>query len=110
MRKENKMTSNLCNNEIISPSPVGEGRGGVCYCIMASAFLIVSGVGFGIAGFCVPPVGSISESVLFLTAQCFVMGGSFVGLDAIFLQRISQLKNHETREKGKDAPHLEESV
>ena len=80
------------------------------YCIMASAFLIVSGVGFGIAGFCVPPVGSISESVLFLTAQCFVMGGSFVGLDAVLLRALNQLKNHETREKRKDASHPQENL
>ena len=81
------------------------------YCIMASAFLIVSGVGFGIAGFCVPPVGSISESVLFLTAQCFVMGGSFVGLDAVLLRALNQFrKENERRKESKDAPHLEESV
>ncbi|MCF0198879.1 MAG: hypothetical protein HUK02_08895 [Bacteroidaceae bacterium] len=67
------------------------------YCILASAFLIVAGVGFGIAGFCVPPVGSITESVLFLTAQCFVMGGSFVGLDAIFLKRIAQLREEKNK-------------
>lgn len=72
------------------------------YSIYASAFLLVSGVGFGVAGFTVPPVGSVSESVLLLIAQCFIMAGSFAGIDAMVLKTIKKFVRNEQRENRKD--------
>lgn len=58
------------------------------FCIIASALLIVSGIAFGVAGFTVTPIGEISESVLILIAQCFIMAGSFVGIDAMIMKAL----------------------
>ena len=56
--------------------------------IFASAFLIVSGIGIAIAGFCVPPVGEVSDSVLMLVAECFIVAGAFVGIDVLIDKKI----------------------
>lgn len=50
------------------------------FCLWTSATMIAAGIGFGIAGFCVPPVGEVADSVLILIAQCFIAAGSFVGI------------------------------
>lgn len=56
--------------------------------IFASAFLLVSGIGIAIAGFCVPPVGDISNSVLMLVAECFIVAGAFMGIDVLIDRKI----------------------
>ena len=56
--------------------------------IFASAFLLVSGIGIALAGFCVPPVGDISNSVLMLVAECFIVAGAFMGIDVLIDRKI----------------------
>lgn len=41
----------------------------------------ISSIGFGIAGFIVPPTGIISSSVLWFTAQLFVFAATLLGID-----------------------------
>lgn len=43
--------------------------------------LAVSAIVFGIAGFCVPPVGIINSSVLWLIAQYEVFSATLLGID-----------------------------
>ncbi len=59
--------------------------------MLAAAFLLLAGVGMAVAGFCVEPSGSISESVLMFTAQCFICAGSFVGIDVLLNEKITNL-------------------
>ncbi|MCR4613981.1 MAG: hypothetical protein K5778_08260 [Bacteroidaceae bacterium] len=59
--------------------------------MLAAAFLLLAGVGMAVAGFCVEPSGSISESVLMFTAQCFICAGSFVGIDVLMNEKITNL-------------------
>lgn len=56
--------------------------------IFASAFLLISGVGIALAGFCVPPVGEVSNSVLMLVAECFIVAGAFIGIDVLIDKKI----------------------
>lgn len=56
--------------------------------IFASAFLLVSGVGIALAGFCVPPLGEVSNSVLMLVAECFIVAGAFMGIDVLIDRKI----------------------
>lgn len=53
------------------------------FLMMASGVLIIAGIGFGIAGLSIPPYGEVTESVLVLIGQCFVMAGSFVGIKSM---------------------------
>lgn len=52
--------------------------------------LVVSAVGFGIAGFVVPPTGVVDPSVLWLVAQFQIFAASILGID---LHKIKLLKN-----------------
>ncbi len=56
-----------------------------------AAFMLVAGVSLSVAGFCVSPVGEISESVLWFFAQCLIYAGSALGVDVIIDRRISKL-------------------
>ena len=58
--------------------------------IAISAF--VAAVGFGIAGFMVPPPGQIHESVLYLVAQFLLLTASIFGVGAMFAN--NKLKNN----------------
>ena len=44
-------------------------------------FLTISGIGFGIAGMCLPPIGTIDWSVLVMVGQLFILAAAIVGLD-----------------------------
>ena len=44
----------------------------------------VAAVGFGIAGFVVPPPGQIHDSVLYLIAQFLVLTASLFGVGAFY--------------------------
>lgn len=54
--------------------------------IFLSWILAMSAVGFGIAGFCVPPVGVINSSVLWLIAQFLLFSATLLGLDIEYLK------------------------
>ena len=61
--------------------------------------MLVSGVGLATAGFCVEPVGLISESVLWCLAQCLIYAGSAVGIDIAIDNRINT--KFDNKERGK---------
>lgn len=48
-----------------------------------ACFMLASGVGLSIAGFATPPVGEISDSVLWFFSQCLIYAGSALGIDVI---------------------------
>ena len=53
-----------------------------------AVFMLVSGVALSAAGFFTPPVGQISESVLWFFAQCLLYAGSALGIDVIIDHKI----------------------
>lgn len=50
--------------------------------IYSAIFMLMAAVGFGVAGFCVPPVGEISDPVLWLIAQFLMYAALAMGIDA----------------------------
>ena len=60
--------------------------------IAISAF--VAAVGFGIAGFMVPPPGQIHESVLYLVAQFLLLTASIFGVGAMFTKKKKKNNNY----------------
>ena len=69
------------------------------YFIAVAAF--IAAVGFGIAGFIIPPPGEVHDSVLYLIAQFLLLTASILGVGAMFAsQKISlQQKIHDMQEK-----------
>ena len=48
-----------------------------------AVFMLVSGVALSTAGFITPPLGEISDSVLWFFAQCLLYAGAALGIDVI---------------------------
>lgn len=65
--------------------------------IAISAF--VAAVGFGIAGFMVPPHGQIHESVLYLVAQFLLLTASIFGVGAMFTNNKFKNNNYVQRKE-----------
>ncbi len=59
--------------------------------------MLVAGVGLSIAGFMVPPMGEISDSVLMFTAQCLVYAGSALGINVYINSKFSDIKKQLTK-------------
>lgn len=47
-------------------------------------FLVGAGIGFGIAGMALPPIGTIDWSVLLLIGQLLILAASIVGISVNF--------------------------
>ncbi len=59
----------------------------------ATALLtLAAGIGLAIAGFIVPPLGEISNSVLMYTAQTLIYAGSVLGVNVVIDQKLEKLK------------------
>ena len=58
--------------------------------VILAVILVISAIGFGIAGFCVPPVGVVSSSLLWLIAQFLLVSATFLGIDAAVLEIIKR--------------------
>lgn len=47
-------------------------------------FLVGAGIGFGIAGMALPPVGTIDWSILLLIGQLFILAAAIMGISVNF--------------------------
>ncbi|SDM07744.1 hypothetical protein [Segatella bryantii] len=55
--------------------------------------MLVSGVGFAIAGFIVPPIGIIDDSVLWIFAQCLIYTGSVFGFNVYIQRKLTEIES-----------------
>lgn len=53
--------------------------------------LLASGVAMSAAGFCVSPLGEISDSVLWYFSQTLIYAGSVFGVSSYINQKFSEL-------------------
>lgn len=54
--------------------------------------MLVMGSALAIAGFCVPPVGEISDSVLWFFSQCLIYAGSIFGVGSYIQSKFDDIK------------------
>ena len=52
--------------------------------------MLAAGVGLSIAGFATPPVGEISDSVLWFFAQCLIYAGTALGIDVMIDAKLKE--------------------
>ena len=53
--------------------------------------MLASGVAMSFIGFFIEPMGEISNSTLWFTAQCLIYAGSALGIDVVIDQRIAKV-------------------
>lgn len=58
--------------------------------IWSALAMLMFGCGLTVAGFVVPPLGVISDSVLLVLAQCFIYAGSALGIDYYINMKIKE--------------------
>lgn len=67
--------------------------------LIVSAFLIVIGSGLLIAGFCVPPVGVIDNSVLVAFGEILTFVGAIFGIDYTYKYKVFLRKEDKDNEQ-----------
>ena len=60
--------------------------------IWSAIMMLIFGVGLTIAGFIVPPLGSISDSVLWVLAQSLIYAGSALGISVYIQTKFNDIK------------------
>ena len=62
------------------------------YQVYSALAMLLAGVALSVAGFLVPPVGEISDSVLWFFAQCLIYAGSIFGVGIYVQSKFTELK------------------
>ena len=71
------------------------------YQVLSALFMLLSGVALSIAGFCVPPIGEISDSVLWFFAQCLIYAGSIFGVSIYVQSKFKELRSELEQQQNK---------
>ena len=66
--------------------------------VYSAVGMLIAGVALSVAGFCVPPVGEISDSVLWFFAQCLIYAGSIFGVSIYVQSKFTDLKKEISKE------------
>lgn len=72
------------------------------YQVYSALAMLLAGVALSVAGFLVPPVGEISDSVLWFFAQCLIYAGSIFGVSIYVQSKFSELKEEISNRKNID--------
>lgn len=68
--------------------------------LLSALAMLAFGVGLSVAGFCVPPLGEVSDSVLLIFAQCLIYAGSAMGIDYYVNIRLSDIQKRLDSHEG----------
>lgn len=72
------------------------------YQVYSALAMLLAGVALSVAGFLVPPVGEISDSVLWFFAQCLIYAGSIFGVSIYVQSKFTELKDEISNRKNID--------
>ena len=72
------------------------------YQVYSALAMLLAGVALSVAGFLVPPVGEISDSVLWFFAQCLIYAGSIFGVSIYVQSKFTELKEEINKRKNID--------
>lgn len=59
----------------------------------SALFMLFFGVVLTIAGFIIPPVGEIHDSVLYVLGQCLIFSGSVLGVGAYTTGKVREMRH-----------------
>ena len=64
--------------------------------------MLAAGFGLGVAGFCVEPLGEVSDSVMWIFSQCLLYAGSIFGVttyaETLIDNRLQRLSHERPRQ------------
>lgn len=72
------------------------------YQVYSALAMLLAGVALSVAGFLVPTVGEISDSVLWFFAQCLIYAGSIFGVSIYVQSKFTELKDEISKRKNID--------
>ena len=72
--------------------------------VWSAIFMLIAGVAMSVAGFIVPPLGEISNSVLYFCAQCLIYAGSIFGVGIYVRSKFDEI-NKEISTKLNNEKH-----
>ena len=72
------------------------------YQVYSALAMLLAGVSLSVAGFLVPPVGEISDSVLWFFAQCLIYAGSIFGVSIYVQSKFTELNEEMSNRKNID--------
>lgn len=67
--------------------------------IWSAVVMLIFGVSLTVAGFIVPPIGDISDSVLWVLAQSLIYAGSALGINVYIQSKFNDLKDEIERKQ-----------
>ena len=59
---------------------------------ITAVFAFLIGFGLTIAGFCVPPVGEVHDSVLWILGQCLLYTGTVLGISTHYATKLKEFE------------------
>ena len=62
--------------------------------VATAVFMLVGGFALAVAGFIVPPLGQIHESVLGIFAECLIYAGSIFGVTIYIRTKYAEMKTY----------------
>lgn len=92
MKKQSKITQKSAPKS--APAPVSaEKPQRERWAIVSALLMQLFGTGLAVWGFATPPVGEVSESVLWFTAQALIYSGSIFGVSVYVQSKIAELRS-----------------
>ena len=62
--------------------------------VATAVFMLIGGLALAVAGFIVPPLGQIHESVLGIFAECLIYAGSIFGVTVYIRTKYTEMKTY----------------
>ena len=62
--------------------------------VATAVFMLIGGFALAVAGFIVPPLGQILESVLGIFAECLIYAGSIFGVTIYIRTKYAEMKTY----------------
>lgn len=95
MEKQSKSTQKSAQKSApapVSPAPTEKPQR-ERWAIVSALLMQLFGTGLAVWGFATPPVGEVSESVLWFTAQALIYSGSIFGVSVYVQSKIAELRS-----------------
>ena len=86
--------STLKNSTLRKAQPFNTQHSTLNIQVATAVFMLIGGLALAVAGFIVPPLGQIHESVLGIFAECLIYAGSIFGVTIYIRTKYAEMKTY----------------